>query len=200
MKNLQLFDFTKHNFDQALTEIIFREQALWQRLVYLRHIAPNAYLSAGVIRNLVWSVLHGQTYDVIHSEIDVIFFDEHEDHQRITHEITRQLIQNFPENEWDVVNQATVHTWYSTENGQSILPYASLHEALSVWPETATAMAIRLLENDDLEIIAPFGLCDLFTLKLRWNDRLVSHDVFMQRVMSKRFLQRWEKLEIVSRH
>ena len=63
--------------------------------------------------------------------------------------------------------------------------------------ETATAIAVRLLENGDLDIVAPFGLHDLFELKLRWNHRLVSRKVFMQRVQSKRFLERWKKLHIV---
>lgn len=197
MKTLQHFDSAQQNFRKALTEIIFREQALQQRLMYLREIAPNAYLSAGVLRNLVWSILHEQSDDVVHSEIDVIFFDPHENSPYISHEIERKLIQKFPENTWDVVNQAYVHTWYTLENGQPILPYSSLYDALATWPETATAIAVRLLDNNELEIITPFGLKDLFELKLRWNDRLVSHDVFMQRVRSTRFLQRWSQLQLI---
>ena len=197
MKTLQHFDSAQQNFRKVLTEIIFREQALQQRLMYLREIAPNAYFSAGVLRNLVWSILHEQSDDVAHSEIDVIFFDPRENSPYISHEIERKLIQKFPENTWDVVNQAYVHTWYTLENGQPILPYSSLYDALATWPETATAIAVRLLDNDELEIITPFGLKDLFELKLRWNDRLVSHDVFMQRVRSKRFLQRWSQLQLI---
>lgn len=197
MKTLQHFDSAQQNFRKVLTEIIFREQALQQRLMYLREIAPNAYFSAGVLRNLVWSILHEQSDDVAHSEIDVIFFDPRENSPYISHEIERKLIQKFPENTWDVVNQAYVHTWYTLENGQPILPYSSLYDALATWPETATAIAVRLLDNDELEIITPFGLKDLFELKLRWNDRLVSHDVFMQRVRSKRFLQRWAQLQLI---
>ena len=197
MKTLQHFDSNQQNFRKALTEIIFREQSLRQRLMYLREIAPNAYFSAGVLRNLVWSILHEQSDDVAHSEIDVIFFDPRENSPYISHEIERKLSQKFPENTWDVVNQAYVHTWYTLENGQSILPYSSLYDALATWPETATAIAVRLLDNNELEIIAPFGLRDLFELKLRWNDRLVSHDVFMQRVRSKRFLQRWAQLQLI---
>ena len=105
--------------------------------------------------------------------------------------------QQFPENEWDVVNQAFVHRWYKTDQGQSIAQYSSLLDALSVWVETATAIAVRLLETGDLDIVAPFELNDLFELKLRWNNRLVSRDVFIQRVQSKRFLEKWQKLRIV---
>lgn len=107
------------------------------------------------------------------------------------------MSQKFPENEWDVVNQAFVHTWYKTDQGLAIAQYSSLIDALSVWVETATAIAVRLLENDDLEIIAPFELNDLFELKLRWNNRLVSREVFIQRVQSKRFLEKWQNLHMI---
>jgi len=53
------------------------------------------------------------------------------------------------------------------------------------------------LQNNELEIIAPFGLDDLFELKLRWNATLVSHDVFMQRMEEKQFLQKWNKLSLL---
>lgn len=141
--------------------------------------------------------MHQQNYDLITTEIDVIFFDPDEKLQQISQQLTQQLTAKFPQNEWDVVNQADVHTWYKKDNGDAIAPYQSLLHALSMWPETATALAIRLLDNDDLDIIAPFGLTDLFELKLRWNPNLVSYAIFKQRVESKSFLQRWAKLQFI---
>ena len=96
-----------------------------------------------------------------------------------------------------MVNQATVHHWYLNENAEKIKAYSSLFDALSAWPETATAIAVRLTENDLLEIIAPFGLSDLFELKLRWNPHLVSYETFLNRVIEKQWLQRWPKLELI---
>lgn len=183
-------------YAQHLKQMVDAHPALLFRLQYLRELNVNAYLSAGIIRNMVWARLHGQSYQLGHTEIDVIFYDV-TDFDQEQGRLTDLLSQKFPENTWDVVNQAFVHKWYKTEDGQSIAPYCSLFDALSAWPETATAIAVRLLENGNLEIIAPFGLTDLFELKLRWNNRLVSHDVFMQRVKSKCFLERWNKLAMV---
>lgn len=183
-------------YTQHLKQMIYAQSDLLLRLQYLRELNPNAYFSAGIIRNMVWSILHGQEYKIEQTEIDVIFYDVsniHSEEQRLT----TLLCQKFPENTWDVVNQAFVHLWYTTDDGQSIAQYSSLLDALSVWVETATAIAVRLAENDDLEILAPLGLNDLFELKVRWNDRLVSHNVFLERVQSKRFLQRWDKLVVV---
>ena len=103
----------------------------------------------------------------------------------------------YPNQIWDITNQAHVHHWYKTENGDSISPLHSIDEALSYWPETATAIAVRMDEQHQIEVIAPLGLNDLFELKLRWNGRLVSRGVFEQRLVSKQFLKRWPKLKLV---
>ncbi len=193
-----MFLLADQNFYERLKEIIFNESTLMQRLCYLQSIHADAYLCAGVIRNLVWSALHQQNYPIESGEIDVIFFDANEKEHEISHQIYQKMMEEFPKNTWDVVNQAFVHTWYKTEIGDTISPYLSLLDALKTWPETATAIAVRLTKDNELDVIAPFGLSDLFELKIRWNDRLVSHAVFMHRVVSKQFLVRWKNLKLVS--
>lgn len=61
--------------------------------------------------------------------------------------------------------------------------------ALSLWPETATAVAVRLLENNALEIIAPFGLDDLFELKPKMECYVGQSWCFMQRMEEKQFAE-----------
>lgn len=181
----------------ALQYMVFSNQALYQRLKALYSIHPEAYLAAGIIRQLVWSTLHRQQYDIRHMEIDVVFYDP--DLKHISEkDIQAALHQLFPDNVWDVVNQATVHHWYVTEQGKKISPYSSLINALSTWPETATAIAVRLNHDDQLEIIAPFGLEDLFELKLRWNSKLVSKPLFLDRIRQKNWMERWPKLKIMN--
>lgn len=184
-------------YQTNLQQMISTHDALMQILIDLRAFNASSFLSAGVIRNFVWSVLHDQDYNISQTEIDVIFYDAQDKLAIKEQNLAGYLRKKFPNNEWDVVNQAFVHTWYKTEDGASIAPLKSIHHALSLWPETATAVAIRLLDNDDFEVIAPFGLEDLFELKLRWNHALVSHAVFMQRVSSKKFLERWERLILI---
>ncbi|KAF5307055.1 hypothetical protein FQR65_LT18482 [Abscondita terminalis] len=160
--------------------MIYSSPQLMMRLQYLRELHADAYLSAGVIRNMVWSNLHDQDQT-----------------GRKQQRLSQELKQKFPSNDWDVVNQAYVHVWYKKDDGNAIDQYSSLFDALSVWVETSTAIAVRLQQSGQLEWIAPFGLNDLFELKLRWNARLVSYATFVQRIESKRFLQRWDKLVIV---
>ena len=184
-------------FEQEIKKLIIQNAFLSQLLHDLKRFDPLAYLSAGVIRNWIWSHLHGQNYDFHQTEIDVVFYDAEEINQQRTLKLKSLLEAKYPDQIWDIINQAHVHHWYKTEKGQSIPPLRSMNEALSYWPETATAIAVRMDEQHQIEVIAPFGLNDLFELKLRWNDRLVSRGVFEQRLVSKQFLKRWPKLKLV---
>jgi uncharacterized protein len=70
---------------------------------------------------------------------------------------------------------------------------ASLHSAadgVATWPETATAVAVRLLPDDRLEVVAPCGLDDLFNLVCRRNSRRVTADHYRRRVQDKRIAER----------
>lgn len=185
-------------YDKSFKSLIFENSFLYQLLKDLSQYYANAYISAGVLRNWIWSILHEQIYQFEQTEIDVIYFDEFEIDHSVHRELSTFLQDKYPFITWDITNQAKVHEWYRTEDGQSIKPLESIEEALSFWPETATAIAVRLNQNKELEIIAPFGLGDLFELKLRWNDRLVSRGVFEQRIMRKEFLQRWHKLRVIN--
>lgn len=170
---------------------------LMRILHVLRDVEPQAFIAAGVIRNSIWAHLHEQAYLLHQTEIDVVYFDVQDDGTG-EQKIREQLEARFPQMVWDVVNQARVHHWYRLEHGGCIAPYCSLTEALAAWPETATAVAVQLDAHGQCQIVAPFGLQDLFELNLRWNPAMVSYAVFQQRFESKAFLSTWPKLKMIS--
>jgi uncharacterized protein len=180
---------------QCLWQIVQAHTELMQVLKTLQTLDATAYVAAGVLRHVVWAHLHAMSYSLSGTEIDVIFYDQDDEHAlRLKHVLETE----FPEIQWDVTNQATVHQWYRTEKNESIAPLQSIAQALSFWPETATAIALRLDGQHDFELIAPFGLQDLFELKLRWNPTLVSYHIFEQRCINKRFLEKWPRLKLIA--
>ncbi len=183
-------------YGERLQQLIQQHDGIMSILKQLQLVDASAYIAAGVIRNMLWSVLHQYSYILSYTEVDVIFYDA-EDNGAHSDQIQTQMQSFFPSIQWDVTNQALVHHWYRLDNGDSISPLTSISHALSLWPETATAVAVRLNARDQLEIVAPFGLTDLFELKLRWNPRLVSRATFLQRMEAKQFLQRWPKLSLL---
>ena len=73
----------------------------------------------------------------------------------------------------------------------------SAADGVATWPETATAVAVRLHADDRLETVAPCGLEDLFNLVCRRNPRRVTVDHYHRRVRDKRIAERWPEVEIV---
>ena len=67
----------------------------------------------------------------------------------------------------------------------------------ATWPETATAVAVRLLADDRLQVVAPCGLDDLFGMVCRRNPRRVSVDQYHRRLREKRAAERWPRVVIV---
>ena len=186
-------------YHRRLIDMIQQQQELMAVLNFLTISAPFAYLAAGVLRNSVWAILHAQPYPLAGTEVDVIFYDAEDVQDQTAKQLKAVLTQQFPHIEWDVTNQARVHEWYRLENGKTIAAFSSIEEALLGWPETATAIALRLSAQNKIEYIAPFGLEDLFELKLRWNANLVSYQTFAQRLQNKQWLQRWPRLEVLSK-
>ena len=102
-----------------------------------------------------------------------------------------------PRTPWDAKNQAAVHLWYAHKFGYAVEPLRSSADRVATWPETATAVALRLTEGDGLIVCAPFGLIDLLGLVHRRNPRRVSVEEYERRLRSKRISERWPHVRVV---
>jgi hypothetical protein len=68
-------------------------------------------------------------------------------------------------------NQARVHLWFEARFGEPYPPLSCTAEALERFTSATFAVGVRLEPDDRLPIEAPFGLADLFALRLRANPR-----------------------------
>ena len=73
----------------------------------------------------------------------------------------------------------------------------STADAVATWPETATAVALRLTHDDRLVVEAPCGLGDLLGMVHRRNPRRVSVEEYRRRLATKRIAERWPRATIV---
>jgi hypothetical protein len=64
------------------------------------------------------------------------------------------------------INQARVHLWFETKFGEAYTALACTAEALERFTSATFAVGVRLEPDDHLHIEAPFGLADLFALRL----------------------------------
>jgi len=182
------------DFSSQLDTILRKIPWIMEVLYILRnHKADTLYLGAGSIRSSVWNHLHCLPNNTPISDVDIIYFDSSDISREKDEKLTNELISQAPQYVWDVVNQAGVHKWYSQEFGFEITPIDSLVDGVSRWPETATAVAIKLNDQNTLDVISPYGLEDLFSMVVRRSPKFPSKAIFEKRLREKRFKKTWPK-------
>jgi uncharacterized protein len=150
---------------------------------------PDCWIGAGFVRSAVWDHLHGKPPTLPAGDVDVVWFDPARATPDGDRRIEVRLAAAAPEIDWSVTNQARMHA----RNGDA--PYASTGDALRHWPETATAVAVRLTDHG-VDVLAPFGLDDLFALIVRPTPAFATDKlpVVQARMREKRWLERWPLL------
>jgi uncharacterized protein len=91
-----------------------------------------------------------------------------------------------------------VHVWYPRTFGFEVPPLQSTADGVATFPETATCVGVRLLGDDTIHVVAPYGLDDLFDGVIRHNPTRVSAAFYERRVGEKRWTTRWPKLRYVA--
>ena len=185
-------------FERQLVEIAQKTPWFMRVLKAVRLAAlPNWCIGAGAVRNLVWDVLHGYPEPSVLPDIDVVYFDPHSVSNEQDVIIQAYLSDACPDVPWEVTNQANIHHWYESYFGQCVAPFFSLEEAVASWPEFATAVGVRLEQDDSLTVIAPHGLDDLFSMTIRHNPLRASLASYHERVAGKRFTDRWPGVTVI---
>ena len=149
-------------YQHELQTLLLADLLRIQALIAVRELQlPDAWIGAGFVRDAVWDHLHSYGQRPVTGDVDVVWFDAQRCDPALDTQLQSKLNQLSPGFDWSVKNQARMHL----RNGDA--PYLSTENALSYWPETATAVGVRLTTSGLIEVIAPFGLDDLFELRLR---------------------------------
>ncbi|WP_433282758.1 nucleotidyltransferase family protein [Micromonospora sp. CA-244673] len=160
---------------------------------------PDAWVGAGVLRDLVWGRRFGGGFeprDV--RDVDVAFFDPHNLTRSGDAAATELLRRHDPAIPWEATNQAAVHTWYESVFGAGpVDALRSIAEAVTTWPETATAVAVRLDAAGTLHVCAPLGLDDLLDGIWRRNPRRVTVELSRARLARHDPGRRWPKVRVL---
>lgn len=153
---------------------------------------PDGYISAGFVRNAVWDALHCRPISVATlRDVDVVYYDPANLDPDVEQEHERQLTRLRPDVPWEVRNQARMHL----RNGDP--PYSGTVDALRYYPETATAVAARLVEGR-VELAAPLGLSDLLMMVVRPTPHFAGKLAqYRERQAKKQWSSRWPMLRFV---
>jgi uncharacterized protein len=177
-----------------LAAVLRGAPALMEALRVAREVAaPDWLISAGAIRDTVWDDLHDRP-PALPRDIDVNFFDPSDLTPARDEAVEAALRERAPQLPWEAKNQAAVHLWYPRVFGVEVPPFDATAEAVATFPETASCVGVRLLADEDLLVVAPYGLADLFGCVCRHNPARVSRDFYERRAAEKGWASRWPRL------
>ncbi|QAY77254.1 nucleotidyltransferase family protein [Sphingosinicella sp. BN140058] len=186
----QLFD--RKQQQRIVSSIALGSRAIVDALVALRSTDKALYLGGGMIRNAVWDHLHGYGSPTPGDDVDVIHFDSADTEKRHDEAIRVRLTSLVPNARWSVKNQARMHS----VNREP--PYSSIEDAISRWPETATAFVARLDETGRIEFVAPYGFDDLLRLLITNTPPFAARvDVIRRRAEEKQWQRLWPRLRLL---
>jgi hypothetical protein len=135
---------------------------------------PDWMIFSGAVYQPVWNHLTGRAPDYGIKDYDVAYHDDSDTSYEAEDVVIKRVAAAFEPPLRDLVevrNQARVHLWFEKRFGADE-PYPPLENsaaALKRFVATAFCVGVRLETDDSLRVWAPFGLEDLFAMRLRPN-------------------------------
>ncbi|MBB6450416.1 hypothetical protein HNR44_002399 [Geomicrobium halophilum] len=159
---------------------------------------PDWWICAGFVRTKIWDHLHGFEQRTPLADIDLIYFDSLFIDEGYEKELEKRLLEIKPEEPWSVKNQARMHVINDTPS------YHSSADAISKFPETATAIGLKLDRDHALILKAPYGVGDVMqgivapTPHFQKSEKMMR--IFEKRKKEKQWKKKWPMLSYSSRN
>jgi hypothetical protein len=147
--------------------------------------------------NTVWNVLTDRNPVAGIKDIDIFYFDKTDLSYEAEDQIIRQCLPAFssPPVAIEIRNQARVHLWFEKRFGFSIPPYTSSVQSIGRFSSRPYALGIRLADDGELVVVAPFGFDDLFSFRLSPNLALLNRQT--HEAKAERARQHWPELTFI---
>jgi hypothetical protein len=153
-----------------LIAILRATPPLMRVLSVARHLClPDWLVFSGAVYQPVFNHLTGRPLDYGIKDYDLGYFDASDPSYDAEDAVIRRVKAAFDEplrSMVEVRNQARVHLWFEAKFGEPYAPLSCTGEALERFASATFAVGVRLQPDDRLHIEAPFGLADLFALRV----------------------------------
>jgi hypothetical protein len=131
---------------------------------------PDWLLFSGAVYQPVLNHLTGRAPDYGVKDYDLGYHDASDTSYEAEDVVIQRVAAAFgpPLSEMvEVRNQARVHLWFEGKFGEPYAPLACSAEALTRFVSPLFAVGVRLEADGRMSVLAPFGLADLFAMRLR---------------------------------
>lgn len=155
---------------------------------------PDWWICAGFLRSKIWDVLHDFSERTALPDIDVIYYDSTNINEAAEKELEEKLKSLFPDIPWSVKNQARMHAI------NNMPPYISSVDAISKFPETATALGVKLDDKDSVVLTAPCGIYDVIDLEVKptpfFMETRERMQIYEERIRKKNWKAIWKRIKV----
>ncbi|RYL92560.1 nucleotidyltransferase family protein [Sporolactobacillus sp. THM7-4] len=155
---------------------------------------PDWWICAGFVRSKIWDTLHSFKERTPIPDIDVIYFDPTNIDELEEKKLEEILNVIMPDTPWSVKNEARMHI------KSNMPPYSSSVDAISKFPETATALGVKLDEKDNVILTAPYGISDVVNLKVKptpfFTQTKERVEIYEERILKKNWKSIWNNLKV----
>lgn len=179
-----------------LDAILRADPDMMRLLSGLRSLAlPDWRVVSGAVYQTVWNALTDRPRGHGIKDWDVAYFDDTDLSWEAEDAVIRRVEAAFPDgpSPIEVRNQARVHLWYEAKFGHPVEPLTSTDESLTRYASRVHAIGVRLEDDDTLSFCAPFGLTDLFTMRVLPNKDLPNEKTHHEKMM--RCKELWPEIQ-----
>ncbi|MBT2691745.1 nucleotidyltransferase family protein [Bacillus sp. ISL-55] len=155
---------------------------------------PDWWICAGFVRSKIWDELHEFKERTLTQDVDVIYFDPTNIDENVEKLLEKKLRRILPDVPWSVKNQARMHVV------NQIPPYTSCEDAISKFPERATALGVKLDSDNNLVLTAPCGIEDVLNLEVKptpfFTETKERAAIYEERIVKKNWKAIWHKINV----
>ena len=156
----------------AFLDIVSRDALLTDALGRARRLAlPDWLLVSGALYNTVWNHLTGKPSGYGIKDVDLFYFDESDLSYEAEDGVIAAAAPVFAGLPLpvEIRNQARVHLWYPLKFGQPCPRYTSSSDSVRHFASKTHAVGVRFDVEGQLDLVAPFGLDDIFSFRINPN-------------------------------
>lgn len=186
----------KKKMEEKLIKILEKSDLIIRCLQMLKDSPISRfdyYLAGGVIYQTVFNYYHGYDLNYGIKDYDIIYFDDNNLSYEAVDQVIKETKEIFNENgiriNLDIKNEARAHIWLKEKYNEELEQYKNLDEVLRSWGFSACAIGVRLEENN-IKVIAPYGLEDLFDMKIR---KVGNYDILEK---ARELKNKWPNIDI----
>lgn len=195
MRHLRYTHLSEPELRRIFLDIIWKTPDIKDALIRVEELdLPNWRIVSGALYNVVWNHLTDRPAMHGVKDIDLFYFDSDTSWESEDAAIQKSIgFSKHPPIE--IRNQARVHLWYEQHFGHKIPPLTSVEEAIDVFACKTHSVGVHL-KNNTLDLYAPYGLRDIFALRLIPNP--LRNNRATHEAKAKRALKFWPELTVES--